>query len=466
MTIDQLQERLEELNTEAHTIRTKAESEKRDLTVDESNQLNTILDEFDNTKQNIDRLQKLDEQTALLRAGTGRRSEPDQPRGQPANLARDDDFDEPRPQRRQPAYNVRDDLRPKNGGFKSLGEFALSIKSASRPGGGYMDPRLERLAPTNVANEGTGAEGGFAVPTDYRTAIMTKVMGEDSLLPRTDTIPVAGNTLVVPKDNGTPWGTNGIRAYWGSEGALKNTSRPVLDTMTLRLHKVYALVPVTDELLEDAPALDAYLRRKAPEAIDFAINLAIIQGTGSGQPLGVLNSPALVTVAKESSQVADTIVANNIVKMWARLYAGNRSNAVWAINQSIEPMLSTLSMPGRDSTGAAVTGWGTHVYMPAGGLSGNPYGTLFGRPVIPTQATNELGDLGDIVLFDPKAYVTAVKSGANPKVEVSIHLWFDYDVTAFRFVLRMTGQPWWDSAVSPRDGSDTLSPYVTLAERA
>jgi HK97 family phage major capsid protein len=235
--------------------------------------------------------------------------------------------------------------------------------------------------------------------------------------------------------------------------------------MSLRLNKVYALVPVTDELAEDAPALDSYIRRRAPEAIDFAINLAIVQGTGTTQPLGILNSPATVSVAKEGSQLADTIVANNINKMWARMYAPHRRNAVWLVNQSIETELDTLSMPGRDNTGAAVTTWGTHVYIPPGGISGSPYGTLKGRPVIPTQATNELGDKGDIILADLSAYLTAIKSGANPKVDVSIHLWFDYDVTAYRFVLRMTGQPWWDLPITPRDGSNTLSPFVTLDER-
>jgi len=48
---------------------------------------------------------------------------------------------------------------------------------------------------------------------------------------------------------------------------------------------------------------------------------------------------------------------------------------------------------------------------------------------------------------------------------VSIHLWFDYDTTAFRFVLRIAGQPWWSAAADPRDGSATYSPFVALAER-
>jgi HK97 family phage major capsid protein len=456
--LEELRERLVELNAEAHDLRSKSDAEKRDLTVEEENQLDANLSEFERVKKNIERLELLNSQTDLLNTSNGRKTQADEPR----QLQPENDHTEPAPKRNGRIEYV---AQPKNGGFRNFGEMAIAVRLASRPGGGELDPRLARLAPTTFANEGSGAEGGFAVPQDFRTAIMEKVMGEASLLSRTDQVPVAGNTLTVPKDNGTPWGTTGIRAYWGSEGGLKTQSRPAFDTMSLRLNKVYALVPVTDELAEDAPALDSYIRRRAPEAIDFAINLAIIQGTGTTQPLGILNSGALVTVTQESSQVADTIVANNIIKMWARLYAPHRSNAVWIVNQDIETQLYTMALPGKDNTGASVAGWGSHVFMPAGGLSGSPYSTLFGRPIIPTQAANELGDKGDIILADLSAYLTAIKSGANPKVDVSIHLWFDYDVTAYRFVLRMTGQPWWDLPISPRDGSNTLSPFVTLEER-
>lgn len=466
MDLEQLRERLVELNTEAEDLRSRAAAEKRDLTEEESAKVQGCLDEFDRVSDRIDQLNRLNQQTAKLAGGTGRKTQPDVPGRTPPG--EDGDQLAPETPARRLAAQPRVDPyvpRPKNGGFESLGHFALSVRNAARPGGGGFDPRLERLAPTNVAGEGSGAEGGYAVPQDFRTAIMAKVMGEDSLLSRTDQITINGNTLSVPKDNGTPWGTSGVRAYWGAEGGQKTSSRPSLDTMMLRLNKVYALVPVTDELLEDAAAMDSFLRRKMGEAIDFAINLAIVQGTGGGQPLGILNSPALITVTKESSQVGDTIVANNVIKMWSRLHSPSRSRAVWLVNQDIETQLYTMALPGKDNTGASVSGWGSHVFMPAGGLSGSPYSTLFGRPIIPTQACETLGDAGDIILADLSQYLTVLKSGPNPRFDISIHLWFDYDVTAYRAVLRMTGQPWWDAPIDPRDGTNTLSPFVTLEAR-
>jgi HK97 family phage major capsid protein len=204
--------------------------------------------------------------------------------------------------------------------------------------------------------------------------------------------------------------------------------------------------------------------RKAPDKINFKVNHAIVQGNGIGQPLGILNSGAVVTVSKVASQDADTIVAQNIIDMHARLYATSMSNAVWLINQDVLPQLNTMVLPGKDATGTVVADWGSHMFIPAGGLSQAPFGTLMGRPIIPTQAVPTLGSLGDIILADLKMYMTVMKAG-GVRSDVSIHLWFDYDITAFRFVLRIGGQPWWDAPVDPLSGSNTLSPFVVLEER-
>ena len=273
---------------------------------------------------------------------------------------------------------------------------------------------------------------------------------------RTDQLISSTNTMQFPTDEDAPWSTGGITASWEGEGTQATQTKPVLQQKTVQLNKLRVLVPVTDELLEDAPAMGAYLRKKAPEKMDFKITLAIVQGTGVGQPLGILNSGCLVSIAKESGQSADTIVFENITTMWSRMYAPSRATAIWLINQDIEPQLLTMSFEGTSSSVPA--------YLPANGLSATPFATLMGRPVVPTQACETLGDKGDIILSDLGQYLTATKSGGI-RAETSIHLWFDYDVTAFKFVMRIAGQPWWSAATSPRVGSNTVSPFITLDER-
>ncbi|RYE41608.1 MAG: phage major capsid protein [Hyphomicrobiales bacterium] len=346
-----------------------------------------------------------------------------------------------------------------HGGFQSTGEFLNAVILSSAKGA-QADPRLMfDAAPTTFGTEGVGADGGFAVPPDFRSAIMQKVMGEDSLLSFTDQQTASGNSITFPADETTPWqSSGGIQAYWEVEGGQKTQSKPALTEKTVKLNKVIALVPLTDELLEDAPAMAGYVNKKAPEKINFKVNDAIINGTGVGMPLGILKSPGTVVVAKESAQAADTVVAANIMKLWSALTPSARRNARWLMNADVESQLMGLQFPG---TGTAVP-----VFMPPGGLADSPYGRLLGRPIVYSEAMPALGDEGDIVFGDLSNYLTAVKSG-GVRSDVSIHLWFDYDITAFRFVLRIGGQPWWNSAITPyQAGASTRGFFATLAARA
>jgi len=144
--------------------------------------------------------------------------------------------------------------------------------------------------------------------------------------------------------------------------------------------------------------------------------------------------------------------------MWSRMYGPLRKDAIWLINQDIESQLFSMSWEGTSSSVPA--------YLPASQAGVNqPTPTLFGRPVIPTQACETLGDAGDIIFANFKqGYLAALKS-TGVQEDVSIYLWFDYDVTAFRFVFRIGGQCLWSSAIDPRDGSNTLGAFITLAAR-
>jgi HK97 family phage major capsid protein len=268
----------------------------------------------------------------------------------------------------------------------------------------------------------------------------------------------ARNSVTQNMDETTPWSTAGIIAYWEGEGQAAAASGAKLGQTTLRLNKLFARVDVTDELLEDAPQLDNYLRVKAPEVMTSVINLAVISGNGVGKPLGFMNSGALVTVAAETSQPADTLHHRNVVKMMSRMYAPCWPRSVWLMNQDVMPQLHLMSF--RDGTSTPVP-----VYLPPSSLlAGAPFGTLLGRPILPLQGMETLGDLGDIALVDLTKYRTITKTG-GARVDTSIHLKFDTDETVFRFIFRLAGAPWWSKAISPRDGSNTLSAFVTLASR-
>lgn len=464
-TIDSLKARLGELHETSKAIQAKADAEKRDLTTDEAKELDACMREFEEVEASIARRERILAQEDRLGVPQPRAAAPNQiAAAAPAAIVQN-----AMPQQ-QPA--PRDGLRNtrlstmeerQRWGFRDMGEFAIAVRGAVlNPGN--MDQRLvQNAALSTYGSEGVGADGGFAVPPEWRSEIMRMVEGEDSLLSRTDQQTVAGNSITFPTDESTAWqSSGGIQTYWDGEASTVTQSKPQLRDVTIKLHRLTALVPVTDELLEDAPAMAGYVTRKAGEKMAFKVNDAIVNGTGAGQPLGILNAACTVQVGKIGSQVADTIHAKNVVTMWSRLPAASQRTAVWLANQDCLPSIYQLGFAVTDGTTTNV-GAGA-LYMGPGQLqSGAPSGTILGRPIVVTEACPTVGDAGDLILADLSKYLTVVKGALRS--DTSIHLWFDQNATAFRFVMRMNGQPWLSAAIARKSGSNTLSHFIKLEAR-
>jgi HK97 family phage major capsid protein len=449
-TIEKLRNKLLDLNTQANEIQNAADGDERELTVEETESIEAILNEYKVTEKDIERREAIQANTDRLNASRGRQAAPNDV----VDAQNERTPGTPRKVFREPINHAE----LGKGGFKNFGDFASKVMAGSNPTAPKVDPRLIVDAPTTYGNEGVGADGGFSVPSEFRNEIMKLVEAEDELMGMTEQLNTSGNSMTLPKDETTPWqDSGGIQSYWEGEASQMTQSKPDLGENLMKLKKLTTLVPITEEMSEDSATIESYLRGKVPEKMAFKINDAIINGTGAGMPLGIINSAALISVAKESGQTADTIVFENIVNMWARMYAPCRRNAVWLINQDIEPQLDTMAFP----TAATAL----PMYMPPGGLADSPYARLKGRPVIATQACQTLGDLGDIMLVDLKKYMT-IKKAMGIKSDVSMHLWFDYATLAFRFIMRLDGQPTYTAPIDPKNGTNTLSPFVSLAARA
>lgn len=343
----------------------------------------------------------------------------------------------------------------KRGGF---GEFLQDV--ATRAKDGIETIRLKELRAALGAQEGIGAEGGYLPQTDHAEMLFDTAKGEGKIASKCREIPVSGNSTTINMLNETSLAVGsqfgGVRAYWRNEASSVTATQPKFRQVNVALQALEALFYATEEQLEDAPQLEAFANEAFAKAMGFQLDDAIINGTGNGKPLGIINSPCLISVAKESGQSADTVNYNNVDKMVDRLLVGSELNASWVIHPNVRKELRNLIKTGTNTDFL--------VYLPANGLSGKPYDSLFGYPVERAQQCKDLGDLGDIILGDFSYYMLFRKSGI--KAAQSMHVAFLTSQRCFKWTQRVNGQPMLNSAVTDANGSTTRSPFIALAERA
>lgn len=340
--------------------------------------------------------------------------------------------------------------------FASLGEQLQAIVKAKKTG--EVDRRLlEVNNDIKGANEGSGADGGFAVQEDFAGSILETAFSGGQILSRVDSYTVSANAnaarwLMVDETDITASVFGGVQMYWAAEGAAVNASKPKFKELKLDLEKMMGFAYATDELLQDASFMSGFFGRAFTLASTMLLEDGVVSGDGSGKPLGILQSGALIEVAKESDQGAGSLVADNILKMWQRALLKNRNNAVWLLHPDLEPELPKLMLGDK------------LIWMPEGGISGNPYQTILGRPVLYTDALPAQGTKGDILLADLNEYMLLKKGTA--KQDWSMHVEFLTDQMCFRMVLRANGTPKRSAPVKIRNSKNTRSPFVTLAARA
>jgi len=380
-------------------------------------------------------------------------------------------------------------------GFRSIGEFAQTVRShqlAMSRGVGRPDERLlcvinetdkeaEKIAaelraagqedtpaviyqrygaaaPTTLHKEGQ-SEDGLMVPPDFRRELWKPALEGDDLMSLMRVQPTESVVVQFAADETTPWGANGIKAYWVAEGAQLTASKLSTKPREVRLHKIGCLVYTTDELLMDTSLLSARINEWAPMAMGWTCGEAVMRGDGSGKPFGwegssAAPSNALVTVAKETSQPAATLVSENVLKMSSRMLAGPGSNLIWLANRDVLPQMASLKIGNEPS-------WVGQNQ----GLKDAPNGMLLGSPIQWSEHCNTLGTSGDIQYINTSGMAVFVHSSGT-RVDSSIHLYFDYDISAFRFIQRIGAQPYLTAAISPFKGANTKSHFIYLATRS
>jgi HK97 family phage major capsid protein len=351
-------------------------------------------------------------------------------------------------------------------GFKSEDHFFKCVRFASDPNNSHQnEPGMEFLtkAPSGQ-NISSDVEGNFLVPEPMLNTIWTNVLAEPtSLLARSNQFTTANTSLKLPRmfepsrKEGDGLRNAGIQAYWEDEADQHTPSKWTSGRIEFELNKVSALTYATEELLDDTGFnLSGKFGQLATGAINFKVNDAIVHGSGVGKPKGILVGDSIVVVPLEAGQADFTILHRNISNLYHR--NRNRMSAVFLAHPDLVQQLEFLYF-NDDTTNQRP------VYLPANQISGTPFGTIYGRPVIPFEFMNGFGDLGDIAFVDMSQYGTLTKAGQQIKSASSIHVRFLFDEIAFKWTFRVDGRELWSSAVEDLKGDTVRSWATVLAAR-
>lgn len=178
---------------------------------------------------------------------------------------------------------------------------------------------------SNVLQEGIDPQGGYLVPDEYDKRLID-ILTEENVM-RT-----LGTNITTSGEHKINIAATKPAAAWIEEGGTLTFGDATFDQIILDAHKLHVAIKVTEELLYDnAFNLENYILTQFGKALSNAEEDAFINGTGVGQPLGILaetgGAQVGVTSASSTKVTADEII--NLVYSLKRPY---RKNAVFLAN--------------------------------------------------------------------------------------------------------------------------------------
>lgn len=318
----------------------------------------------------------------------------------------------------------------------------------------FREKRSEKVAETKQMVESVGASGGFLVPTEFLPQLqaiqgeMSNVRGRATIIRmrrRAIQIPVLDQTGTTA---GVPHWFGGMQFYWAEEAAEKTETEAEFRQVELVAHKLIGYTRASDELLDDsAISLTDFLSGPMGMAggIAWMEDYAFYQGTGAGQPLGVINAAATIN---EGRNAVGAISFDDLADMMEDFLP--TGNGQWTITQSAMSELIQLTGP---------TGNPSYIWQP-NARDGVP-GYILGYPVVWSEKVPLIGTTGDVVLADWRYYLIGDRQATT--LETTQYDYWRYDQTSWRAVHRVDGQPWLSAPLTYQDGTTQVSPFVILA---
>jgi HK97 family phage major capsid protein len=271
--------------------------------------------------------------------------------------------------------------------------------------------------------EGTQAQGGYLVRPQVERQIVEAKELDNVLRGLCSTLNVTTNAIQLDQIGLT------TVAGWVAELAQKPESTGMtLATVTANVFTAAGLATISNQLLADSnPAVDGLVTADLTKRLVALEEAAFIAGTGTGQPLGILNTPGLGSTP--------LTLTTEVALMDAILDAIASTETNWGAPSAIlmHPRTWTRLLKSKDAQGAFYIDPTGGVQDPRTGLRG-PVRTLWGYPVVtsnrvPTNlgtGTNEsrviVGDFREALILDRQGIT----------VDESQHVYFTTNQTVFR----------------------------------
>lgn len=339
-------------------------------------------------------------------------------------------------------------------GLNSFGEF---LGLVARKEAKALQSIYGSVYKTALSLQG-GTVGGYVVPQEYTAQILDTVEGYSWFLAGARKVRLTSETTLVPVFDATTAQSAGTAPYFGGmafswlgaqDGTALSETEPAFRQLELTAWALQGYTKISNQLREDAPALESALVDAFARALAWYEEYAFCQGTGLGQPLGVLNAPAAIKVGRTTPshvQLAD------LAKMSAKLLPGGwnknsdgQPSACWAVHPQALADFTGLQ------SGSTSQQWAVDAELRVHGL-----------PVFPTDKVPALGSLGDVMLIDRALYTVGQR--AELLLDASAHepTAFPKNQTVYRMVARVDGRPRLDNPVTLADGTQTASGFVLL----
>jgi HK97 family phage major capsid protein len=298
--------------------------------------------------------------------------------------------------------------------------------------------------------------GGFLVPSPLLPDFLRLEPEADPIAGKTKPIPMQTPSVQIGArvdKTHTSSVSGGLTVTRKAESQAATSSRMEVEKIKFEAHTLMGYAFATEEILMDSPhSFSALLSQGFSDEMTAHMIDERLNGAGVGEFLGIMKAPCLIDQAKETGQVATTIVYENIVKMRARCW--RYDNAIWLANHDTLPELMQMNK--------TVGVGGVPIWHPSG--REDHADILLGRPIMFTEFCQTLGTSGDIVLCNWGEYLEGLYQPLQSAE--SIHVRFAEHERAFKFFMRNAGAPWWRSALTPKNSTTTLGPFISLATRS